>query len=58
MLINFLDPIFKPNLTCDKISDDLYDLTNLVSSNQSKRNLGWQAYSSIKEELNFINKQF
>ena len=46
MLINFLHPIFNPELTCDKISDDIYDLSNLISSSKSKREMGWQAYSS------------
>ncbi|OWF55058.1 RING finger protein 37-like [Mizuhopecten yessoensis] len=48
MLVDFCNGQFAANITCDKVSADYYEVTNLVSQDWAKRRRGFLAETFIK----------
>lgn len=47
-MYNFTDPSLLPNVTCNVISSEGYEVTNLISSDSEKRRRGFMVYNAIK----------
>lgn len=57
-LVDFLDPRLSAycEITTDGVSNDDYPLENLISSDVSKRNLGFMAFPVSKPPIEIILK--